>query len=196
MSNTFNERIEISGFRPEAVEAIVDVLLMAIIRAHPKQNASKNSDRGRLVVAKTALFDIGRSKGPRKHDDVPELMYMAETYISERGEPEFGSDYTLHWPNKEDKSYSSETQLARKAMAARIKANPEHKYHDEEKKVRNLQQKFHKNIEDWLKITYNQGSLSTNVFQMKLCELEELFAPLGIKIDATANPFRTPNYPI
>jgi len=181
--------------RPEAVEAILDVLLLALIRGNPYEDKTLKNEGTRLRTVKKALLGMPSSRGNPADSDIPELLYMARAYVAERGKPEYDSNYELIWQGDTDQ-FSFETQLAIAAVAARKATDPLHTYHNEQEKIRNLQQKFHRNIQDWLKIVHGQDGLAEDVFTLKLRELEELFAPLGIRIEIPIDPLRDPNYPI
>lgn len=181
------------NFELEAsVEIILDVMLLAIIREHYLDDKILKDEWTRLRTAKKALFGIKPSRGNPADNDIPELLYMAKAYIEQRGNPDYDADYNLVWQN-EDEEYSSETQLATDAVEWRKNSDPSCKYHNENEKIRNLQQKFHGNIDDWLKIAFNQDGLAQDVFTFKLTQLEELFAPLGIKIVNPRNAMRDSN---
>lgn len=171
---------------PEAATAIIDCLLLSIIRAYPNDAKEKDIYQ-RLNEAKSALFGINIRRGPRGGDDLPELMHMAEAYIAERGKPEIGDKYTLKWPDENDDFYAAPQKLARAAIDARKEIDPSYKPHSDHKQ-RNLQQKFSRNIEDWLKLSYGQSGLPESVFRLKVQELAELLMPLGV---AVALPFQS-----
>jgi len=173
---------------PEAATAIVDALLLSIIRAHPDTAKSRNSYQ-RLNEAKSALFGVAAQRGRQPDDDLPELMHMAAEYISERGTPEVGADYTPEWPDEGDHFCRPAQTLARAAIRARERFEPNYVAHSDEK-MRNLQQKFSRNIGDWLKLSYGQDGLMESVFRLKVQELAELLAPLGIRVDVSSDTRR------
>lgn len=173
---------------PEAATALVDALLLSIIRAHPDTAKSRNTYQ-RLNEAKSALFGVAAQRGRKPDDDLPELMHMAAAYIAERGDPELGAEYSLEWPDELDQFCRPAHTLARAAVRAREEAEPGYAPHSDEK-MRNLQQKFSRNIGDWLKLSYGREGLMDSVFRMKIRELAELLAPLGIRVDTEANPLR------
>ena len=177
--------------RPEAVDAILDVLFLAVIRAHPREG-KRWEEQKRLNQVKSALFGTDAPRGRATHDDIPEMLRMADGYIRERGEPMLKETYELNWPELNAETLSFETQLATAALEARMVADPTYKPHNRDEKIRNLQQKFHRNIQDWLKITYGQSGLAENVFRLKLRELSELLAPLGIQINEPGEILRSP----
>ncbi len=165
---------------PEAATAIVDALLLSIIRAHPREGKEWEEYK-RLNAARKALFGVDAPRGRKYDDDLPELMYMAETYIAERGKPEMSGDYTPEWPDGCDEFCRPAQTLARAAIRAREEAEPGNTPHSEEK-MRNLQQKFSRNIDDWLKMSHGQDGLPESVFRLKVRELAELLEPLGIAV--------------
>ncbi len=187
--------IPVSGdISAEAATAVIDVLLLSIIRAHPRVGQElKNYQR--LNAAKKALFGVDSPRGPSTHDDTPELIYMAETYIREHGDPKLGEDYKLEWSDESEENYTPPTTLARAALKACDTSDRTHSIHNEEEKVRNLQQKFCRNIEDWLKMAYGQPSLAESVFHLKLRELADLLEPLGIRIVVPPQVLRDANSP-
>lgn len=176
----------------EAATAIVDVLLLAVIRAYPR-DGDEWTEYKRLNAAKRALFGIDGPRGPATHDDLPELVHMAEAYIRERGDPSYKQDYSLEWVNEDSALYTSPTALARAAMRARQAADPAHRTHNEEEKVRNLQKKFYRNIGEWQKMANGHADLAGSVFHLKLRELAELLQPLGIRVVAPADVLRDAN---
>lgn len=185
--------IPVSGdVSPEAATAIVDVLLLAIIRAHPRDDA-KATDYRRLNAAKSALFGVDGPRGPAVHDDLPELVHMAAAYTRERGQPAYGKDYVPEWPDENGALYTPPTCLARAAMRARKAADPNYRPHNDEEKVRNLQKKFSRNIGDWQKMAGGRADMAESVFQLKLHELADLLAPLGIGIAAPVEALRDSN---
>lgn len=173
---------------PEAATAIVDALLLSIIRAHPDTAKSRNFYQ-RLNEAKSALFGVAVQRGRQPDDDLPELMHMAAEYISERGTPEVGADYTPEWPDEGDHFCRPAQTLARAAIRARERSEPNYVAHSDEK-MRNLQQKFSRNIGDWLKLSFGQDGLMESVFRLKVQELAELLAPLGIRVDVSSDTRR------
>ena len=178
----------IGDVSPEAATAVVDALLLSIIRAHPDTAKPRNTYQ-RLNEAKRALFGVAAQRGRKPDDDLPELMHMAATYIAERGDPELGDDYSLEWPDELDQFCRPAQTLARAAIRAREEAEPGYAAHSDEK-MRNLQQKFSRNIGDWLTLSYGREGLMDSVFRVKIRELAELLAPLGIRVDTEANPLR------
>ena len=185
MSKTIPVKGDIS---PEAATAIVDALLLSIIRAHPSDAKGRDTYR-RLNEAKSALFGIKAQRGRKPDDDLPELMHMAAAYIAERGTPELGADYSLEWPDGCESFCRPAQTLARAAIRAREDAEPGYTPHSDEK-MRNLQQKFSRNIGDWLKLSHGQDSLPETVFRLKVRELAELLLPLGIAVEMPAEPLR------
>jgi hypothetical protein len=185
-----SKTIPVSGdVSPEAATAIIDVLLLSIIRAHPREGAEA-TDYKRLNAAKTALFGIDGPRGPAVHDDLPELVHMAEAYMRERGAHSLGENYLPEWPDENGAFYTPPTCLARAAMRARKAADPSYQPHNDEEKVRNLQKKFSRNIGEWQKLAIGGGDLAESVFQSKLRELAELLAPLGVNIAAPVETLR------
>lgn len=187
----------------EAVTAIVDVLLLSIVQAYPSDKIDQTDNKrvkadnyGRLNAAKKALFGVDSPKGRPTDDDTPEMLHMTEAYIRERGEPTHGENYNLQWPGGGDQSLASETALARHAMDARKAADTNYRPFNEEEKVRNLQQKFHRNISAWLTMSYNQPGTAESVFQWKLEELAELLQPIGLRIQIPSNLLRQVKGPI
>lgn len=177
----------------EAATAVIDVLLLAIIRAYPNDEKEREEYR-RLNEAKSALFGLKNRRGPSTHDDLPELMHMAQAYIRERGKPDFGNDYELAWSDEGDKGTTPPTVLAREAIRARQATDPDYKPHSADKED-NLQEKFCRNKDAWLKMAYGQNGLAESVFLLKLQELAELLEPLGIRIQIPANALRDPKSP-
>ena len=186
MSRTSPVNGDASG---EAASAIVDVLLLAIIRAHPR-DGDEWTEYKRLNAAKKALFGIDGPRGAVMHDDLPELIHMAEAYIRERGDPSYGKDYDLEWPDEDGALYTPPTMLARAAMRARQAADPTYRAHNDEEKVRNLQRKFCRNIGEWQKMANGHADVAGSVFRIKLHELAELLEPLGISVAAPADVLR------
>lgn len=181
-----NKTIPVTGdVSPEAATAIVDALLLSIIRAHPNDAKGRDAYR-RLNEAKGALFGIKAQRGRKPDDDLPELMYMAEAYIGERGQPDIGADYSPEWPDGCDEFCRPAQTLARAAIRAREETEPGYSPHSEEK-MRNLQQKFSRNIDDWLKMSHGQNGLPESVFHLKVRELAELLEPLGIAVTMPAS---------
>lgn len=176
------------GVSPEAVTAIVDALLLSIIRAHPREGKGWE-EYERLNAAKKALFGVDAPRGRKRDDDLQELIYMAETYIAERGKPEMRDDYTPEWPDGCDEFCRPAQTLARAAIRAREEVEPGYAPHSDEK-MRNLQQKFSRNIDDWLKMSHGQDGLPESVFHLKVRELAELLEPLGIAVIMPAAPMR------
>lgn len=166
----------------EAVEAVLDVLLLGIIRAHPYKDKTLINEGTRLRSAKKALFGISPARGNPVQDDMPELLHMAKNFIKERGKPEYSTNYDVNW-STDDKHCSLVIHLASKAMAARKFFDPSHTYYNEEEKIKNLKIKFNCNIQNWLKMAHNQDGLAEDVFTLKTRELKELLAPLGIRIE-------------
>ena len=180
-----NKTIPVTGdVSPEAATAIVDTLLLSIIRAHPREGKEWEEYK-RLNAARKALFGVDAPRGRKYDDDLPELMYMAETYIAERGKPEVSADYTPEWPDGCDEFCRPAQTLARAAIRAREESEPGYSPHSEEK-MRNLQQKFSRNIGDWLKMSHGQDGLPESVFRLKVHELAELLEPLGIAVTIPA----------
>lgn len=171
---------------PEAATAIVDALLLSLIRAHPRDGAGWEEYK-RLNEAKKALFGVNGPRGRKPDDDLPELIYMAETYIAERGKPEIAADYTPEWPDGCNEFFSPPQTLARAAIRFRQEIEPDYTPHSDEK-VRNLQQKFSRDIGDWLKMSHGQDGMLESVFSMKVRELAELLAPLGITVKMPTTP--------
>jgi hypothetical protein len=163
----------------EAATAVIDVLLLSIIRAYPDDAKGRENYR-RLNEAKSALFGIRSQRGRSMHDDLPELVHMTEAYIRERGKPQIGKDYELDWPDGGD-HHTPPTVLARGAMRARQAADPNYQPHSDDK-ANNLQEKFCRNKDEWLKMSYGQPGMAESVFQLKLRELAELLEPLGVNI--------------
>lgn len=186
MTRTIPVNGDVSG---AAATAIVDVLLLAIIRAHPR-DGDEWTDYKRLNAAKKALFGINSPKGAVTHDDLPELVHMAETYIRERGDPTYSKDFELEWSDEHGALYTPPTILARAAMRARQAADPSYRAHNDEEKVRNLQKKFCRNIGEWQKMANGQAGIAESVFQLKVRELGELLEPLGISVAAPINVLR------
>ncbi len=181
----------------EAVTAIVDVLLLSIIEAYPSDKVDqtdykrvKATNYERLNAAKKALFGVDSPKGRPTDDDTPEMLHMTEAYIRERGEPTYGENYNLHWPDNGDQSFTSETALARNAMDACKAVEPKRPIHNEDEKVRNLQDKFHRNIGEWLKMGDGRSRSVESVFKWKLEELAEFLQPIGLRIQFPSNMLR------
>jgi len=196
MTNSNTIRPNEDGPHPEAVEAILDTLLLAIIRGHQRDSEGWAEERKRLLAAKKALFDIDPPKGPPTHHDIPELLHMADTYLKERGQPSLGEGYMPEWPGSGGDNNTSETQLAVAAIRERKSRDMDYAPHHEAEKIRNLQQKFHRNIDDWLKMAFGQEGLAESVFRLKLRELAELLEPLGIKLADPAEPLRDHKDPL
>lgn len=166
---------------PEAATAVIDVLLLAIIRAYPR-DGNEWTEYKRLNAAKRALFGIDSQRGAVSHDDTPELLHMAAAYIRERGEAALGDGYELNWPDGDPSVHAAETRLALAALNARKVSDPNYRPHSEDEKIRNLQQKFHGNIGAWLKMAHGQQGMTETVFALKLRELTDLLEPLGVRI--------------
>ncbi len=175
----------------EAATAVVDALLLAIIRAHPRAGRGWEEYK-RLNEAKKALFGIDSRRGRKPDDDLPELIHMAEAFIAERGRPEIGDGYEPQWPDGEGEFCRPAQTLARAAIRARQEAEPGYVPHSEEK-IRNLQQKFSRNIGEWLKMADGQDGLAESVFRAKVRELAELLGALGIAVQFPAEPLRDVN---
>lgn len=177
----------------EAATAVIDVLLLAIIRASPEDEKNRDDYR-RLNEAKSALFGLRSPKGPSPHDDLPELIYMAEAYIRERGKPNIGEGYQLEWPDADERDLTPPTVLAREAISARQTRDRSYKPHSDDK-ADNLQEKFNRNKNAWLQMAQGRADLAESVFTLKLRELAELFEPLGVQIKMPANALRDPKSP-
>jgi hypothetical protein len=188
MTSTIPVAENVSG---EAATAVVDALLLAIIRAHPREGKGWE-DYKRLNEAKKALFGIDSRRGRKPNDDLSELIHMAEAYIAERGRPEMGDGYEPKWPDGDHDFCRPAQTLARAAVRARQEAEPGYVPHSEEK-IRNLQQKFSRNIGDWLKMSYGQDGLAESVFRAKVRELSEMLGALGIAVHFPAEPLRDVN---
>ena len=190
MSRTIPVTDDVSA---EAATAVIDVLLLAIIRAYPEDEKGREDYR-RLNEAKSALFGLRSRKGPSTHDDLPELMHMAEAYIRERGTPEMGDGYELEWPDGFGQCPTPPTVLAREAIRARQATDPAYQPHSDDK-ADNLQEKFCRNKDAWLQMAYGQTGLAESVFLLKLRELAELLEPLGVRIQMPGNVLRDPKSP-
>lgn len=176
---------------PEAATAVIDALLLSIIRAYP-DDAKERENYQRLNEAKSALFGIRGQRGRKPDDDLPELIAMADTYIAERGAPEIGQDYAPMWPDGCEPFCRPAQTLARAAVRARQETEPGYVPHSEEK-IRNLQQKFSRNLGEWLKMSYGQEGMAESVFRLKVRELAELLEPLGIAVTMPDAPLRDAN---
>lgn len=184
------EAIDPDGDRDtQAVEAIVDVLLLAIIRGNP----SGTEERKRLTEAKKALFGTPPRKGRPEDHDIPELLHMARAYLGERGRFEYSTSYAPTWPDTGGSGFTSPTQLAANAIDSRCKADPAYKPHHKDEKIRNLQKKFEDNRDRWLAIAGNQDGDAESVFRLRLRELREFLAMLGVKTGDPADPLRDVN---
>jgi hypothetical protein len=164
----------------EAASLVVDALLLAIIRAYPHDQKGRK-EYVRLNEAKSALFGVRSPRGPSVHDDLPELIHMTEAYIEERGRPSIGKDYELGWPDGDGELHKPPTVLAREAMRARQAADPSYRPHSDNK-ADNLQEKFCRNKDEWLKMAYGQAGVAQSVFRLKVRELAELLEPLGVRV--------------
>lgn len=190
MSRTIPVTGEVSA---EAATAVIDVLLLAIIRAFPEDERNREEYR-RLNEAKSALFGLRSRRGPSTHDDLPELIHMAEAYIEERGKPSIGEGYQLEWPDVPERDLTPPTVLAREAIRARQAADPSYKPHSDDK-ADNLQEKFSRSKDAWLQMAEGRADLTESVFTLKLRELAGLLEPLGVQIEMPANVLRDPKSP-
>jgi hypothetical protein len=181
---------------PDAVEAIIDTLLLAIIRGNPMKKGQRSREDLRLTDVKKSLFGIAPRRGASLGHDIPELVHMAKGYLADRGVPDFGPEYDLVWPAASEVGARSATQLAKEALEVRIVANPGYAPHNKEEKTRNLQQKFDREIQTWLGIAYDEDGVPNDVLWMHLRELEGLLRMLGMKIGNPADPARDLNRPI
>jgi hypothetical protein len=179
----------------EAVIAVIEVLLLAIIRAYPTANGHLDNYK-RLNAAKLALFNLKSPQGRPEDDDTRELIHMANAYIKARGQPTIGKNYELSWPDKPKSSFQSETKLACRALRARKRYERDYRPHNVGEKVRNLQQKFHRNMEELLKIANGRTSINKSAFNMKLNELNELLTPLGLRMVYPKEPVQGVKAPI
>ena len=68
--------------------------------------------------------------------------------------------------------------------------------YDKDAKIRNLQQKFDREIQTWLGIAFDEDGVPNDVLWMHLRTLEGLFRMLGVKIGNPADPARDLNRPI
>lgn len=164
----------------EASSAVIDVLLLSIIQAYPHDQKGRK-EYARLNEAKSALFGVKSPRGPAVQDDLSELIHMTEAYIQERGQPTTGKDYELGWPDGDCQLHKPPTVLAKEAMRARRAVDPNYKPHSDNK-ADNLQEKFCRNKDEWLRMAYGQPGVAQSVFTLKVSELAELLEPLGVRI--------------
>ncbi len=181
---------------PEAAEALLDMLLLAIIRANPVPTAKRSDDHLRLNDAKKSLFGIATPRGRNFGNDLPELVYMARQYIAERGRPEIGPEYELSWPTEPENTASSVTALANEALEIRKKSEPDFPMAGLEERVHRLQKKFEKYKQPVLKMVYGRDGLAETVFSQHLREVKGLLEHLGIKVEEPTTPLRDPKHPI
>ena len=180
-----------------AVIAIVDAVFLSFIRAHPTlPGAVVEDEQKRLSDAKAAIFGFKKHRGRPKDRDIPELVYMAKAYISERGEYKFDANYVPIFSENDEEEIGYQTELARRAIAARKAENSNYKPHNEEEKIRNLQQKFDVSREELIRLVVGWGGTSGDLIQMHVREFAETLQVLGIPVSAEVDQNRELNSPI
>lgn len=173
-----------------AIMAMVDAALLGIIRAH----VGGDTEGARLRAAKKALFEIDPPRGKPPDHDLPELLFMAQEYARDRGTPELGEDYVPHWPNADESKCRSKTALAQLALAARRAADPGVRIHDEQHKIRNLEQKFTSHRDGLLRLVVGWGTLAhDDIIGPAMRDVQQLLALLGIPFALPVLPSRDAN---
>lgn len=168
-----------------AIMVMVEAALLGVIRAH----GGGENEGERLRAAKMALFGIDPPRGKPKDHDLPELLFMAKEYVRDRGSPEFGEDYIPSWPNADDSKCRSKTALAQLALTARRAADPGVRIHNEQHKIRNLEQKFTLHRDGLLRLVVGWGALPhDDIIGPALRDVQQLLSLLGI-------PFALPTLP-
>jgi hypothetical protein len=164
-----------------AVVAIVEAALLSVIRVHsPMSGTAAEDERKRLNDAKSALFGFKTFQGRPKDRDIPELVYMAQEYIRERGDYSFDSDYIPKFSENDAEETGYQTELARRAIATRRANYPGYRPHNEEEKIRNLQQKFDVSREELIRRVVGWGGTNGDLIQMHVRDLAETLRVLGI----------------
>lgn len=177
-----------------AIIAIVDAALLSVIRAHsPMSGEAAEDERKRLNHAKTALFGFKTFRGRPKDRDIPELVYMAQEYVRERGDYKLDSDYIPRFSDTDEEEAGYQTELARRAIAARKENHPGYKPHNEDEKIRNLQQKFDASREEVIRRVVGWGGTNGDLIQMHVRDLAETLKVLGIPISAEVDQDRELN---
>lgn len=178
---------------PAAV-AIVDAALLSVIRAHsPMSGTPAEDERKRLNDAKSALFGFKTFRGRPKDRDIPELVHMAQEYIRERGNYKFDTDYIPKFSENDEAETGYQTELARRAIAARKANHPRYTPHNEEEKIRNLQQKFDASREELIRRVVGWGGANGDLIQMHVRDLAETLRVLGIPTSAEVDQDRELN---
>jgi hypothetical protein len=177
-----------------AIIAIVDAALLSVIRAHsPMAGEAAEDERKRLNHAKTALFGFKSFRGRPKDRDIPELVYMAQEYVRERGDYELDSDYIPRFSNYDEEEAGYQTDLARRAIAVRKENYPGYQPYREEEKIRNLQQKFDASREELIRRVVGWGGANGDLIQMHVRDLAETLKVLGIPFSAEVDQDRELN---
>ena len=193
-----NKCIEADDWRENPViVAIVEAALLSVIRAHsPMSGKTAEDERKRLNDAKSALFGFKTFRGRPNDRDVPELVYMAQKYVEERGDYQFDSEYIPKFSENDEEESGYQTELARRAIAARKANHPGYQAHNEEEKIRNLQQKFNTSREELISRVVGWGGTNGDLIQMHVRDLSETLRVLGIPVSAEVDQDRELNSPI
>jgi hypothetical protein len=190
-----NNYIDAEDWRENpAIIAIVDAALLSVIRAHPPVTGVQVEDeRKRLNNAKNALFGFKKFRGRPADRDIPELVHMAREYVKERGDYRFDADYIPKFSEIDEEESGYQTELARRAIAARKANHPRYQPYNEDEKIRNLQQKFDASREELIRRVVGWGGTNGDLIQMHVRDLAEALRELGIPVSPEVDQDRELN---
>ncbi len=190
-----------SGFDDDAVSALADFMLLALIRAYPSELVDEKlkigDERDRLAKAKLAIFGTPIVKGKRSYLDLMAMAHMANSYIEDRGAPNYDLDYTMSWPETANDAFSSSTALANKAYGDLVeKGSLEIDTSNKAQLVRTWQKKFEAKKNDWLRLGNGRDKLASGSLRSFTDDLRPILAKRGIKLAEISEPFEVFNRPI
>lgn len=180
-----------------AVVAIVDAVLLGLIRAHePPVGVCLGGATARLAQAKKHLFGMPVRRGRRSDQDIPELIEMARLRLEEGGDFTFTRDYLVEFSDQAAHSAEAyQTGLARQALSNRKAREPGYQPHNEDEKIRNLQQKYADSEPELLRLVAGWSGSNSDLIRMHARDAAETLELLGIPFAQAVDEDRELNSP-
>ncbi|WP_299828313.1 hypothetical protein [uncultured Roseobacter sp.] len=179
-----------------AIVALIEAALLSVIRTHDRIDGKVGEGEiKRLQDAKAALFGFEKKRGRRKDRDMPELIYMAQIYVRERGSYALDSDFVPIFSKNDEEEQGYQTELARRAIEYRKACNPSYRPHNEAEKLRNLQQKFDESRKDLIRLVVGWGGTRGGLIATHVRDLSDTLQLLGIPVQSNTDQDRDLNSP-
>jgi hypothetical protein len=176
--------------------AFIDLLLLALIRAHPMQVETDRDDFERLRDAKEAVFGIKPSDDRKTRRDIPYLILMAKEYIADRGGGTFQlSDNRVTWGDFDSSRCRGDKTLARDVIRSLKNNGVEFDPMVEESSViSRLARKFKEEKERLVIQVVIHGDIEESFMVGWIDRARELFGPFSIPVSEDTKPARDLKY--